>query len=167
MEIFWKFQDKFPVSVAEGAWYVPYFKGQRILCRIFLPSQSTTSVSDRLNSQANLFDVTNTSVGLRDICNASERSADLFRLPNPQVLAQLGTVWRRLWLWLLSTKINMQKSKTRSFVLTDPLYSSGARLFLVLIALVTSGHFLYNEGMKILENWDDDLFWTRREQWIY
>lgn len=54
----------------------------------------------------------------------------------------------------------MRQAKVRSVVFADPLYSSGSKLLLVILALAVMGHYFYQEGMDIWANWDNQVFWS-------
>lgn len=54
----------------------------------------------------------------------------------------------------------MPATKVRSVVFTDPLYSSGSRFLLVIVSLAAVAHYFYMEGQKLMENWDNEAFWT-------
>lgn len=54
----------------------------------------------------------------------------------------------------------MSKAKVRPFVFTDEVHSSGCRILLVLIALGVIGFYAYSEALDVLQNWDNDEYFS-------
>lgn len=48
----------------------------------------------------------------------------------------------------------------RSIVFSDPLYSGGSKFILVVIALSVVANYLYQECSDVLDNWDNDIYWS-------
>lgn len=54
----------------------------------------------------------------------------------------------------------MRNAKVRSVVFADTLYSSGSRILLVILTLAVMGAYFYQEGLNVLDNWENETYWS-------
>lgn len=54
----------------------------------------------------------------------------------------------------------MRQTQMRSLVFTNPVYSGRSRLLLLILALGAIWLYVYEEGKDVLDNWEDDTYFS-------